>query len=881
MEDASRYAGRQLPTGTLTFLFSDIEGSTRLVQALGDAFPALLERHQAVLRRAFEDGGGVEVATEGDSFFVVFPSAPAAIRAAAAAQRALAAEPWPAQAGEVRVRMGLHTGEGILGGDNYVGLDVHRAARIGGAAHGGQVLLSDTTRALVSGSVPDSLQLRDLGEYRLKDLDRPERLVQLVVAGLPAEFPPPRTLETPSNLPAQLTEFIGRRREADEVVALVDRSRLVTLSGPGGTGKTRLALEVASRLHGQFSGGVFFVDLSLLSDPALIPTSIAAALGVREEPDRSVLASVENHLQDRQLLLVLDNFEQLQSAAPLVGQLLAAATRLTVVVTSREVLHIRGEQEYPVQPLSMPDLSALPPLEALSQYDAVALFIQRAQQVRPDFAVDNQNAPAVAAICARLDGLPLAIELAAARIKVLAPDAVLQRLQKSLSLLTSTSRDLTERQRTLRGAIDWSFELLDAGERALFRRLGVFVGGWSIARAERICDPDGELGLEMLDALSSLVDKSLLRRVDSAVGDSRFGMLETIRDYALERLVESADWDAVRRAHEEVFFGLARQASVEILGARQKEWTDRLETDRDNLRAALQRLTGDGEIEQALEMAAALWRFWQMHGNLAEGRAVLDELLARPDAAKLTVARARALSALGGLAYWQSDMAAAERAYVEGLDIQRSLDDPLGLVEALYNVGYVHAVANRHDEARTMYEEALEIANRVGDRAWLVRMREALAFLMFHMGEFEAARTLQRENLEGFRAAGESFRAAMGTGFLSYLEVKAGRYEEGRALQREALRIFRDAGDMHWTVRMLVMAAVSAVAVNEFTTAAKLVGAYDALREPLGPVATPIKTLNLDDPAVEAREAMGDAAYEAAFAAGRAMTLDEVGALLD
>jgi predicted ATPase/class 3 adenylate cyclase len=880
MADPSRTADRPLPTGTLTFLFSDIEGSTRLLQSLGDAFLPVLERHQALLRGAFEDAGGTEVATEGDSFFVVFRSAPAAVKAAAAAQRALATEPWPPKAGQVRVRMGLHTGEGTRGGDNYTGLDVNRAARIGAAAHGGQVLLSDTTRALAAGSLPVDLRLRDLGEHRLKDLDQPERLVQLLIEGLPAEFPPPRTLETPSNLPAQMTAFIGRRREADEVAALVRRSRLVTLSGPGGTGKTRLALDVATRLGAAFSGGAFFVDLSPLTEAALIPASIAAALGVREEPDRSVLETLRVHLRDLQLLLVLDNFEQLQAGAPFVGQLLEAAPHLIVLVTSREVLHVRGEQEYPVPPLGLPNLASLPPIDGLSQYDAVALFIQRAQAVRPDFAVDNQNAPAVAAICARLDGLPLAIELAAARVKVLAPDAILARLEKSLSLLTSSSRDLSERQRTLRGAIDWSHDLLDATERVLFRRLGIFVGGCSIERAQAICDPDGTLGVDMLDALSSLVDKSLLRHVTGADGEPRFGMLETVREYAMERLVQSPDWGPMRRGHGDLFSAMARQSSEAILGPHQKEWTDRLESERDNLRAALQRLADDGVTERALDMGAALWRFWQMRGNLAEGRSTLEELLARPDAAAPTAGRARALSALGGLEYWQSDMEAAERAYIEGLAIERSLDDPGGLAEALYNLGYVRAVAGEHAAARALYEEALEISKGIGDRGWILRLQEALAFLMFHMGEFAAARQLQEDNLNAFRAGGETFRAAVGSGFLSYLEAKEGRYAVARAMQREALRTFRAAGDSHWIVRVMMLAAASAAAAGDLEAAAELIGAYDVLRAPLGEIATPFKTLNLPDPAVQARAGLGDAAFERAHAAGQAMTLDEVGALL-
>jgi predicted ATPase/class 3 adenylate cyclase len=869
-----------LPTGTLTFLFSDIEGSTRLVQAMGAAFPALLERHQALLRTAFANAGGVEVATEGDSFFVVFRSARAAVEAAAAAQRALAAEPWPPEAGAVRVRMGLHTGEATLGGDNYAGLDVHLAARIGAAAHGGQVILSDTTRGLVAGSLPAGLSLLDLGEHRLKDLDQPERLSQLNVAGLAQEFPPPRTLETPTNLPGQVTDFIGRKQEVVEVARLVRQSRLLTLTGPGGTGKTRLALQVASELRGEFTGGVFFADLSPLTDPALIPTTIAASLGVREQPDRPVLASLQAHLRDLRLLLVLDNFEQLQAGAPLVGQLLEAAPQLVVLVTSREVLHLRGEQEYPVPPLGLPDADSLSHLDALTQYDAVALFIRRAQSARPDFEIDNRSAPAVAGICARLDGLPLAIELAAARIKLLGPEAILQRLEGSLSLLTSSSRDLSERQRTLRGAIDWSHDLLDPTERVLFRRLGIFVGGCSIERAEQICDPDGQLGVDMLDGLSSLIDKSLLRRVSRTEDELRVGMLETVREYALERLRGSSDWDVVRHGHEDLFSALALQAAGEIMGAKQREWAERLDGERDNLRAALQRLAEDGRTERALEMAAALWRFWQQRGNLAEGRATLEELLARPDAGASSPGRAKALSALGGLAYWQSDMDGAARAYVEGLAIERSLDDPAGLAEALYNLGFVRAVASQHEEARALYEEALTISQRIGDQASVLRIQEALAFLMFHMGEFDTARELQEKNVAAFRAAHEMFRAAIGTGFLSYLEAKDGRFGLARTMQREALGVFRAAGDKHWIVRELVLAAASAAVAGDLALAARLSGASDVLREPLGNIATPIETLRLQDPMVQAREGLGDAAFDREYAAGRTMTLDEVAALL-
>jgi predicted ATPase/class 3 adenylate cyclase len=888
----------------VTFLFSDIEGSTRLVQQLGEAFPALLERHHSLLRAAFDldVGGGVEVATEGDSFFVVFKSARSAVAAAAAAQRSLAAERWPADVGSVRVRMGLHTGEGTRGGDNYIGVDVNRAARIAAAAHGGQVLLSKATAGLIEGSLPDGLETRDLGEYRLKDLDRPERLIQLIVAGLPDTFPPPRTLESASNLPTEMSSFVGRLRELDELVGLVGGSRLVTLVGPGGTGKTRLSLRAGELLRPDFPGGVFFVDLSTTGDPDLIPGAIAHAIGLREDARRPIRASLEDYLADGRVLLILDNFEQILGGAPLVADLLRAAPGLAVIATSREALHLRGEQEYPVPALAIPDVRRLPPLAELSEYDAVGLFVQRARAVRPAFELDDENAPAVSAICARLDGLPLAIELAAARVKLLAPSAILQRLEHRLSILTSVGRDLPERQRTLRGAIDWSYELLDPAERLWFARLAVFAGGCTIEDAQAVCDPDAELALDGLDALASLVDKSLVRQLPDAAGQPRFGMLETIREYAVERLSETGDGQATRRRHQDHFAALANRAQPELLGARQGEWLDRLEADRDNLRTAMQNAADDGRTDLALGIGAALWRFWQQRGHLAEGRAALEGLLALPTAAARTSARGSALAGLGGLRYWQGDLAAAGEAYAEALEIERGLDDPRGLAEALYDAGFVAAITGDRATARTDYEESLQIYRRLGDEAAVGRLSEALVFVMFHDGEFAAARVLQEENVRAFRATGEAFRIANGLNLLSAIQLKDGDLDAARASQAEAIGIFHAATDVPGVIRALLLAAVVAVAdadadvkavadadadtdadaaANaESERAARLCGAVDTLKEPLGQVATPMTMLHLEDPAVTARRLLGDEAFEQAFESGRRLTLDDAVALV-
>ena len=871
-----------LPVGTLTFLFTDVEGSTRLVAALGPDYGPLLERHHAILRTAIEAAGGIEVSTEGDAFFVVFQSAVAAVGAAAAAQRSLAAERWPAAIGAVRVRMGLHSGEAVLGGDNYVGLDVHRAARIAAAGHGGQVLVSAATGALVSGSLPDGLQLRELGEFRLKDLELPERLVQLVGPGLPDDFPPPRTLDSPSNLPSQVTSFVGREREVAEVCELVRTSRLVTLTGPGGAGKTRLSLRAAEQLQPEYPGGAFFVELAPISDAGMIPAAIAQSMGLREDPQRPILELLAEHLRDRHLLLIADNFEQVVDGAPVIGHLLGAAPGLTVLASSREVLHLRGEQEYPVPPLGVPDPSVHLPVETLSRFDAVALFIQRARAVRPEFDLDPQNAPAVAAICARLDGLPLAIELAAARIKLFDPEALLARLERSLTgLLTSAARDVPERQRTLHGAIAWSHDLLDAAERMLFRRLAIFVGGCTLDSAVAVCDPDAELGVDTFDALASLVDKSLVRRVQAHDGEPRFMMLETIRDFGLERLDESADREATRRRYEEHFVALARAAEPEILGAQSGEWLDRLDEEQDNLRSAIQWAADDGSIEEALDAVGALWRFWQQRGHLAEGRETAQALLDLPAAAGPTRARARALIGLGGVAYWQADVDVADRAYAEAVRIERGLDDPQGLADALYNAGFAAALVGDRDRARAAYEEAIRIYESIGDRSGQLNVREALVFILLHSGDLSGARSVAEENLAVLRDQETPLRIASALSILTVINLKDGAFDAAHASLRDVIATYRSAGDTQRIASLLSLGATLALAEGDPDRAARIGGAAAVIAEPLGRVATSMHLLGVDDPVPAARAALGDVDFEAAYQAGQSLTLDEAIELID
>jgi predicted ATPase/class 3 adenylate cyclase len=867
-------AVRALPTGTVTFLFTDIEGSTRLLQELGDRYPAVRDEHAAVLRRAIADGNGVEVSTEGDSFFAAFASPVAAVGAAVAAQRALAAHPWP-PGFPVRVRMGLHTGEGVLGGDNYVGIDVNRAARVAGAAAGGQVIVSGATRELVAGALPEGTALRDLGEHRLRDINLPLHLHDLVIAGLPADFPPPRTLDaSPGNLPGQLTSFVGREDEIDQAVRLLGRTRLLTLTGPGGTGKSRLALQVADRVRPGYRDGAFLVDLSAVTDPALVPAVVARALRVPEVPGRPLPDALADHLRDRQLLLVVDNFEQVVEAGPVLERLLGAAAGLRVLVTSRVALSVRGEQELVVPPLALPDPERPPDLESLGRSEAVRLFVERARAVRPEFRLTADNAPAVAEITARLDGLPLAIELAATRVKLLTPDELLPRLRDRLALLTGGARTLPDRQRTLRGAVAWSHDLLSPPERRLFDRLSVFAGGWTLESAEAVGDPAG-LGLDPLDAITSLVDQSLVTRAGPAAGQGRFTMLETIREFGREQLEATGELAAARRRHAGWFLDLAVAAGPNLTGPDQGRWLDRCDLEHANLRAALAWAVETGETGRALEAATALWRFWQQRGHLAEGWRRLEELLALPAAQGPTPARARALAAAGGIAWWQEDIAVAGRLYGEALAIERALGEPAGIADALYNQAFVVAAAGDFEGAFRRFEESRELFRQAGDEAgaaradWMVVIRDLAA------GRWDRPIATAEKAVATWRRSGARFDLGSGLVWTAVVYARAGRMADAQVAMGEALELFREVDSPIGIVLVLQGLTYLARWDDRHTDAVRLAGAADALRDQLGGRA-PLDFLAgfLGDPEAESRAHLPEATAARAFAEGRALSVD-------
>ncbi|MDL2335009.1 MAG: adenylate/guanylate cyclase domain-containing protein [Chloroflexota bacterium] len=865
-----------LPTGTITFLFTDIEGSTRLATESAADFPRLLERHHALLREAFRASDGVEVMTEGDAFFEVFSSPVAAITAAAQAQRLLAAEQWPTGA-EVRVRMGMHTGEAVLGGDNYVGLDVHRAARIAAAGHGGQVLLSETTKALADRSLPAGVSLRDLGQHRLKDLPKSEHIYQLELDGLPADFPALRSLDArPNNLPVPVTTFVGRERQIAQIKERLAASRLLTLTGPGGTGKTRLSIRVAEELLDEYRDGCWFVPLEVLREPDLVPSAIASALSVRIPGDKSAMETLSAWLAERQLLLVLDNFEQVTTAAPLIGQLLSAAPGVKVLATSRIPLHIYGENEYAVPPLAtVAELrAAAHDPDKLSQYEAVRLFVERAVGAKSDFAVTNANAPAVAEICARLDGLPLAIELAAARVKLLSPDQILARLESNLGVLATSAQDLPERQRTMRGAIEWSFQLLTPDEQKLFERLSVFRGGFTLDSAEQVALGDG-LALDIFDGVASLADKSLLRTVEAGA-ETRFAMLETIREYSTERLNASGDGETIRRAHAQHYFQLAEEAEHELTGPDQGQWLDRLEREHDNLRASFSRAQDLGLLNEALSAAGAIWRFWQQRGHFAEARAIYDRLLALPGAAP--AARAKALIGGGGIAYWQNDFGVVAPWYGEAVELYESVGDKAGTAEALFNLSYVPMLEGDLPEAERISLQAVALFRQVGDEAGLAKSEQVLAFVHYYSADpAESAKTLGHA-VEIYRRTGARFLLADALVSASLPDANLGHWDDASRKMLEALEIFQSIDNKVGLAMIYeIMGAVWSW-VGDVEDGSRLYGASEDLRGRLGAAAPP-QLVNTTPYRKLAAEQLGTDRFDALREEGRRMSDAEVLAL--
>jgi predicted ATPase/class 3 adenylate cyclase len=907
-----------LSHGSVTFLFTDIEGSTRLWEQHTRVMHTALARHDALLRQAIEKYGGIVFKTMGDAFCAAFSRADEAVAAALEAQCALAAEPWPEET-PIRVRMALHTGSVEGRDDDYFGPPLNRVARLLAVGHGGQTLLSQAVHALVQDTLPQGVSLREHGLHRLKDLGQPENIFQLLHPALPLDFPPLRSLNNPAllnNLPQQVTSFIGREKEIAEVKALLGKTRLLTLTGSGGGGKTRLGLQVAAELLDDIGDSVWLVELAPLADKNLVTQTVARVLGVREEPGRPLLQTLVDSLRSQRLLLLLDNCEHvLDVCTRLADALLKNCPQVQILATSREAMGIAGEQTYRVPSLSLPPEPTRATVESLSRFEAVRLFVERAIAVQPVFTITN--APALAQLCVRLDGIPLAIELAAARVRSLSVGEINGKLDNRFRLLTGGSRTALPRQQTLRALIDWSYDLLHDPEKLLLCRLAVFAGGWTLEAAEQVCAGEatgGGAGIEnweILDLLTSLIDKSLVV-ADSQEGHSRYRLLETVRQYARDRLMEQGEFETLRNRHQAFCLTLAEDAEPELLGPEQGEWLERLEREHDNLRAALE-WQEDGDA--ALRIAGSLWRFWQVRGYGQEGRKWLSVVLARADSRTTPIVRAKALngagvlarlqgdyaaarpwgeesvalyreagdklgiatslSSLGLIAFAQGDYTAARALHAESLTLRRELGSKRGIATSLNNLGLVAQEQGDYAAAQAMYAESVGLYRDLGDRGTMASPLRNMGNVAHNEGDFTAARSLYAESLSLCRELGDKGGTATSLINLGSVAHKQGDFATAHQMHAESLTLFRELGNRHGIAYALGAFAALASAQQQGLRAARLWGAAETLRELLNVPLSPSERTEYEQEVALTLAALGKAAFDLAWSGGRNIPLEQ------
>jgi predicted ATPase/class 3 adenylate cyclase len=711
---ASTNAGH--PAGTVTLVFTDIEGSTSLLQVLGDRYPEVLAEHHRLVREAFARHGALERGSAGDGLYFVFASARAAVQAAVDGQLAVAGHAWP-DGVAVRDRVGLHTGEPRTGSEGYVGLDVHRAARVCAAGHGGQILISQTTHDLISGELRPPMGVVDLGVHRLRSLDLPLRLYQVTAPGLARDFPPPRTTEAPrNNLQLEVTSFIGREREIEQATRMLEDSPLLTLTGPGGVGKTRVGLRVARALLDRFEDGAWIVECGTLTDPDFVLPSVVSTIGLTEPAGRSLLAAIVDHLKGKRLLLVLDDCDPVLAAcAQLTEALVRSCSAVRVIATSREPLGVSGEAIMPIASLTTPQVGSTVLARDVVAVDACRLFVERATAVQPMFALTDQNARSVAQLCRRLDGIPLALELAAARVRALPVEQIAARLDDRFRLLTGGSRAALARHQTLRATIDWSYDLLSEPERAVLRRLSVFAGGATLEAAESVCAGDPVDPIDILDLLGRLVEKSLVF-TDPMSPEARFRLLETVREYARGRLVEADEGEPTLRRHRDWYLALVGEVSPAFFqGPELVELLRRLDHEHDDLRAALEWcLDQPGEGRSGLRIAAGLWRYWEIRGHLTEGRGWLARMV-EAVGEEVSPLRANALTGAGNLAFMQGDFRAASTFHEASLALHRQIGDRRSVAYAANNLANAAVQLGEHARARSLYEETIALTREMGD----------------------------------------------------------------------------------------------------------------------------------------------------------------------
>lgn len=836
-----------------------------MLNSLGQAaYSDILERHHALIREAIKAHDGVEVSTEGDSFFAVFSGATDAAGAAVSMQHGVMGEPWPYGVSPA-IRIGLHTGTAHIGGDNYIGVDVHRAARLATAAHGGQVVLSSVTAEIVDGQLPDGVTKRELGKYRLADLQQAESIHQLVISGLPSDFPFLRGAQALSSLPAPLTDFLGREDELAKGSALLAQHRLITLTGPGGTGKTRLSIELARRNEGYFPDGAFFVPLAQISEPGLLPNTILDSLGVTSkgtDPNDHLI----RFMSDKKTLLVLDNFEQIQGGAAWVAVMLGLAPDVKVLLTSRAPLRIVGERQLAVPPLPIPDTDIRRAEEATA-YPGMRLFAARAAAVRPGFHLNDGNVSTVAAITTKLDGLPLAIELAASRMRTLTPELILERLDNRL--LSTGASDLPARQQTIVDAIGWSYDLLDPLQKRLFERCSVFSGSFDLRAAETVAgDKDGRS--DVLEGLVGLVENSLLVQPEIS-GEPRFRMLTVIKEYGSAALLARGDDQQIMARHARTYLGIAEEAAAEILTSRQREYLERLSLEHDNLRAAIDWSVREGEASIALRLVASLWRFWQMRGHILEAEQRVESALSLLGGSPEE--RAAALTALGGLKYWHGQWQETLEPYSRAAELLSSQPQTIEYAEALYNLSFTVSVERTFEEGTELALESLRIADSLDNQLGVGRAYWSLSNIAALSEDWDSMYVHAQHAADIFSKSDAPFDLGWAWFMMALGLARKGEYRSATPHALKALEIFAEAVDLSAITLVLENLGYIAFGENQTVVAAKIAGVANRLKVETGAAIGDVP-FNQYPEYVEFLR-LGDEVVQAAYEEGQALSIDE------
>lgn len=876
-------------TATVTFLFTDVEGSTRLWEAHPDAMGELVARHDKLIAEAVERNAGRVFKTVGDACCAVFSSAPSAVMAAIEIQAEMETLTHFG-VGPLRVRTALHTGEAQIRGGDYFGSALSRVARLLSIGHGRQVLLSLSTQELAREAAPKESAFLDLGSHRLKDLQHPERVFQLAYPGLCKEFPPLRSLSAlPNNLPQQVSSFIGREKEIAEVRAALDHSRLLTLTGAGGSGKTRLAVQVAAETLHRYSDGVWFAEFASLTEATLVSSTACRAANIREVSDKSPTDALSEALRDKEALLIFDNCEHvLEQAAKLAERLLWDCPGIRILATSREPLRISGESTFRIPSMAIPDGAHGKDLERIADCDSVRLLLERAKALKPEFQLSDRTAPFAAEICRRLDGIPLAIELAAARVQYLSIDQIASRLDDRFRLLTGGSRTALPRQQTLRALIEWSYDLLEPKEKELLNRLSVFAGGWSLDAAERVCaDEDGSTieAFGVLEVLGSLVEKSLAVYDETRSDAGRYWLLESVRQFARERL-EAADGSEnlaaqIASRHAEHYLRFAEEHAGKLTGPEQKEGLAMLDLECENLRAAIEFCKGCPDSKQAgLQLVGRMGRYWMIRGSVHEGLAHTNAVLAVAGASSSEepsdlAALASALTTKGTLHWLGNNLEESKTAFEQALKIQHKLDDDLAKAGLYSNLAVVAIAEMDYDRAHDWVANALGLNKKLKNKHGIASALGALGTILEKRGEYDKAAQRYSESLELWKELGNRHAMGVFLNNLGSMARRSGNLDEARSYAVEALLLRKELGDRQGTIWSIEAFAKLAVDEGRFERAATLLGAADAHRRSTGIALAAIDRQDMEETIRSVREAAGEELFEAAWERGAGLVLDE------